>query len=168
MWQNQSSGPRGCREEKKAEDAKKATEANAKKNVADEAKAVSAKASEAKAAADPFEAKEAAQKEAAKKAHEAKVQALLNQEKSIKLQIAALNGHTEPELLKAKAALQADLTKCNHERTMLKPVEDRVTAMKTAVATCEIKVVKTQEIQLEASGKAAEPSSRSRCRMHRR
>ena len=105
---------------------------------------------------DPLAAKEEAKKQADKKALEAKVQVLLNQEKSIKLQISALNGHTEPELLQAKAALQIELTKCYHERTMLKPVEDRVTAFKTAVVTCDAKVVEAQEKQLEATTKAAE------------
>ena len=144
---------------KKAEDAKATKEASdvaAKKKADEEAKAAKSKSSSAKPA--PW-AKAKVQEEEdpavaeAKKALEAKVQTLLNQEKALKLQLSCLNGYNEPEVLKAKTALQAELTKCHHERTMLKPVEDRVSAMKQAVQTCEAKVTKAKEVQLEAGKK---------------
>ena len=70
------------------------------KNV-DDTKATSGKAAEPKPPSDAAEA-------AAMKKTEPRVRVLLNKEKSIKLQINALNGHTEPEVHEAKAALQND------------------------------------------------------------
>ena len=68
---------------------------------------------------------------------------LLNKQKLIQQQLAAINGNRDPEALGLKAKLQHDLTACHHARTQLKPLEYRVVAIKTAVTTCEAKLQKT-------------------------
>ena len=102
-------------------DAKKAAEAEKKKKEADAA------AAEAAAKAKTPE----------EVATDAQHTALLNREKAIKQSIAALVANDDPEAIEEKAVLQARLKECQHMRTLLKPVEDRVVAMKQHVITCE-------------------------------